>query len=67
MLGNPVSATRQHVPKEKLPDVMTVRFRERSFARIDALAGENRRADFIRKAVEAEVIRQEKIKAKKPD
>ena len=65
MLSDPVSARAGHVAKEKLPDVMTVRFREGAFERIDALAGPNKRAEFIRKVVEAEVIRQERAKAKK--
>ena len=35
--------------------------------RIDALVGPNKRAEFIRETLEAEVFRQEKIKAKKMD
>jgi hypothetical protein len=43
------------MPKEKLPEVMPVRFREGTFAKIDEVAGENRRAGFIREAVEAKL------------
>lgn len=39
---------------------MTVRFRAGAFERIDAVAGKNRRAEFIREAVEMELERREK-------
>jgi metal-responsive CopG/Arc/MetJ family transcriptional regulator len=38
---------------------MTVRFKAGAFARIDAVAGKNRRAEFIRDAVEKELVRRE--------
>ena len=38
---------------------MTVRFKAGAFARIDAVAGKNRRAEFIRNAVEKELERRE--------
>lgn len=60
MTQKPVSATALSVPKEKLDDVMTVRFKAGAFARIDETAGKNRRAKFIREAVEAELKRRER-------
>nr|USU32851.1 hypothetical protein NG677_03905 [Methylobacterium sp. OTU13CASTA1] len=66
MRDDPVSATASPVPKEKLDDVMTVRFKAGAFARIDGVAGKNRRAKFIREAVEEALRQAEKRKAKAP-
>lgn len=63
---NPVSATRRRMPKEKLPEVMPVRFREGTFAKIDGVAGENRRAAFIREAVEDALKRADRAARKPP-
>jgi predicted transcriptional regulator len=40
----------------------TVRLSEAVMARIDALCGKNRRGEFIREAVEAELDRRERAK-----
>lgn len=64
MTQEAVSGTATIVPKEKLEDVMTIRFKGGDFARIDAVAGKNRRAKFIREAVEAELKRRERQKPK---
>ena len=55
-------------PPLKAKDVTvktTLRFPQSLLDRIEALAGPNRNAIFIREAVEAEVERQEKTNAKK--
>lgn len=44
---------------------MLVRLPDGVAERIDAVAGKNRRAEFIREAVEAELARREKPKSKK--
>ena len=62
--ANPTSVTRRRMPKEKLPEVMPVRFREGTFAKIDGVAGENRRAAFIRDAVEEALKRAARKPAK---
>ena len=62
--GNPVSATSDRMAKEKLPDVMTLRLRKGTFARIDVLAEENKRGEWIREAIEAELKRRERQKPK---
>ena len=61
---DPISATRRRMPKEKLPEVMPVRFREGTFAKIDGVAGENRRAAVIREAVEEALKRSARRSAK---
>lgn len=44
---------------------MLVRLPDGIAERIDAIAGKNRRAEFIREAVEAELARREKPKKKR--
>jgi hypothetical protein len=56
------SATRDAVPKQPLKDVMTVRFLEGTFDRIDAVAGKFRRAEWIREVVEGALPKEEKRK-----
>ena len=48
------------MPKEQLPDVMTLRLRKGTFDRIDELCVQNKRAEWIRDAVEAELERRER-------
>lgn len=62
LTGNAVSATAPRMPKQKLEDVMTVRFARGDFDRIDAVAGENRRAAYIRKATLDALAKDEKAK-----
>lgn len=58
MLTNPVSVTHQRMPKEKFPDVMTIRLREGTFERIDAITDQNKRGEWIRDLIERELKRQ---------
>lgn len=58
MPANPVSVTHQRMPKEKFPDVMTIRLREGTFERIDAITDQNKRGEWIRDLIERELKRQ---------
>lgn len=58
MTDNPVSDTSALMPKEKFPDVMTIRLREGTFERIDAITDQNKRGEWIRDLIERELKRQ---------
>lgn len=59
----PISGTRVRMGRPPLKVKPTVvRLPEGMAERIDAIAGENRRAEFIREAVEKELRRREKAK-----
>lgn len=62
MTRQPISVTTVAVPKDKLEDVTMVRFKAGTLARIDAIAGKFRRAEWIRKLVEDQLGRLEKRK-----
>lgn len=62
MTEEPISVTTASVPKTRLEDVTVVRFRAGTLGRIDAIAGKNRRAKWIRDLVEAELKRGEQLK-----
>lgn len=52
MTQEPISVTSVAVPKAKLEDVTLVRFKAGTLERIDAVAGKNQRAKWIRALVE---------------
>lgn len=60
MTRKPISVTSADVPKAKLEDTTIVRFAAGTLDRIDAVAGKNRRAKWIRELVEGELKRQER-------
>lgn len=61
----PISGTRKRMGRPPLKvKPMLVRLPEGVAERIDAIAGENRRAEFIREAVEKELRRREREKAR---
>ena len=62
MTDKPISVTTENVPKPRLEDVTVVRFRAGTLDRIDAIAGKNRRAKWIRDLVQAELKRCEQLK-----
>lgn len=60
-MHNPISAMRGRMGRPPLNvKPMLVRLPEGMAERIDAVAGENRRAEFIREAVEKELKRRER-------
>lgn len=65
MTQEPISVTTVTVPKAKLEDITMVRFKAGVLDRIDAVAGKNCRAKFIREVVEAELQKREKRKPSK--
>lgn len=58
MTPDPVSDTAARMPKEKFPDVMTIRLREGTFKRIDAITDPNKRGEWIRDLIERELKRE---------
>lgn len=60
MTQEPISVRSADVPKAKLEDTTLVRFAAGTLDRIDAVAGKNRRAKWIRELVESELKRQER-------
>lgn len=56
----PISVTTAAVPKDRLDDKTLVRFSAGTLDRIDAVAGKNRRAKWIRQIVEAALSKAEK-------
>lgn len=62
------AATKRPVGRVKINDEQTpARFPEGTLARIDAvLEGKEKRSDFIREAVERELTRRAKLKARPP-
>lgn len=62
MTKQPISVTTASVPKPRLEDVTVVRFQAGTLNRIDAIAGKNRRAMWIRDLVEGELKRCEQLK-----
>jgi hypothetical protein len=62
------AATKRPVGRIKINDEQTpARFPEGTLARIDAvLAPKEKRSDFIREAVERELVRRTKLKARPP-
>ncbi len=65
MTAKPISVTTLAVPKDKLDDKTLVRFTAGTLDRIDAVAGKNRRAKWIREVVERELKRCERQKTGK--
>ena len=65
MTQKPISVTTVAVPKPPLKDKTLVRFKEGTLERIDAVAGKNRRAKFIRDAVEGALPKPVKRKPSK--
>ncbi|MFC7663671.1 GIY-YIG nuclease family protein [Methylorubrum suomiense] len=62
--GHRSRMARAQVPKAKLEDTTIVRFAAGTLDRIDAVAGKNRRAKWIRELVEGELRRQERRTSK---
>jgi metal-responsive CopG/Arc/MetJ family transcriptional regulator len=64
-MTNPISATSRDMgrPPSKLKPTV-IRLSKEMMERIDAVAGEHRRAEFIREAVELELKRRERERQK---
>lgn len=62
MTTEAISVTNAIVPKAKLEDITMIRFKAGTLDRVDAVAGKNRRARWIRELVEDALAKAEKRK-----
>ena len=60
MTTEAISVTNAIVPKAKLEDITMIRFKAGTLDRVDAVAGKNRRARWIRELVEDALAKAEK-------